>query len=46
LPVNRPWQYELNILRSLGLREVNAEIIPVSNANSAAEAYQIGAEKI
>jgi SAM-dependent methyltransferase len=45
VPVNRPWQYELNILRSPGLREVNAEIIPVSNANSAAEAYQIGAEK-
>jgi ubiquinone/menaquinone biosynthesis C-methylase UbiE len=45
VPINRPWQYELNILRSPGLKEVNAEIIPVLNANSAAEAYQIGVGK-
>jgi 2-polyprenyl-3-methyl-5-hydroxy-6-metoxy-1,4-benzoquinol methylase len=45
VPVNRPWQYDLNILRSPGLKEVNAEIIPVLNANSAADAYQTGAAK-
>lgn len=45
VPVNRPWQYELNILRSPGLKEINADIVPVFNAKSAADAYQIGAEK-
>ena len=45
VPVNRPWQYDLNILRSPGLKEVNAEIIPVLNASSAADAYQTGAAK-
>ncbi|TXC65324.1 hypothetical protein FSC37_01995 [Piscinibacter aquaticus] len=29
VPVNRPWQYELNIARSPGLKEIDAEIIPV-----------------
>lgn len=45
VPVNRPWQYDLNILRSPGLQEVSAEIIPVLNASSAAEAYEIGSAK-
>lgn len=43
VPVNRPWQYKLNILASPGLKEVNAEIIPIQNAQNAAHAYEIGA---
>lgn len=42
VPVNRRWQYELNILRSPGLKEIDAEIFPVEDASSAAEAYLIG----
>lgn len=45
VPVNKPWQYDLNICRSPGLKEVNAEIIPVINANSAADAYETGVTK-
>lgn len=45
VPVNRPWQYELNIARSPGLREVNAEIIAVQGADSAAAAYASGAQR-
>jgi len=45
VPVNRPWQYELNIARSPGLREIDAEIIPVQGAASAAEAFRSGAAK-
>lgn len=45
VPVNRPWQYELNIARSPGLREVNAEIICVQGADSAAAAYTSGAQR-
>lgn len=45
VPVNRPWQHELNIARSPGLREVNAEIICVQGADSAAAAYVSGAQR-
>lgn len=45
VPVNRPWQYELNIARSPGLVEVNAEIIAVQDAGSAAAAYAAGAAR-
>lgn len=45
VPVNRPWQYELNVARSPGLREVNAEIICVQGAESAAAAYASGAQR-
>jgi SAM-dependent methyltransferase len=45
VPVNRPWQHSLNIMRSPGLKEINAEVISVSNATSAAQAYEIGASK-
>jgi ubiquinone/menaquinone biosynthesis C-methylase UbiE len=45
VPVNRPWQYELNIARSPGLREVGADIICVHGATSAADAYAKGAVK-
>lgn len=43
VPVTRAWQYELNIARSPGLKEVNAEVIVVRGARSAAEAYASGA---
>lgn len=45
VPVNRPWQFNLNIARSPGLKEVGAEIITVQGAASAAEAYATGASK-
>lgn len=45
VPVNKSWQYELNIERSPGLKEINAELVPVFNATSAADAYQMGAAK-
>jgi len=45
VPVNRPWQYELNVARSPGLREINAEIIALQGADSAASAYQAGAQR-
>jgi hypothetical protein len=45
VPVNRPWQFSLNIERSPGLKEVGAEIITVHGAASAAEAYATGASK-
>ena len=45
VPVNRPWQYELNIARSPGLQEVQAEVIAVQGASSAAEAYRMGAAR-
>lgn len=45
VPVNRPWQYELNIARSPGLHEVGAEIICVQCADSAATAYASGAQR-
>jgi len=40
--VNRPWQYELNIARSPGLREVDADVVPVQGASNAADAYAKG----
>lgn len=43
VPVNKPWQFELNIARSPGLAEVGAQIIPVVGATSAADAYAQGA---
>jgi 2-polyprenyl-3-methyl-5-hydroxy-6-metoxy-1,4-benzoquinol methylase len=45
VPVNRPWQYELNIARSPGLAEVAAEIIIVNNAKTASQAYDEGAKR-
>ncbi|WP_323247151.1 class I SAM-dependent methyltransferase [Synechococcus sp. CCY9202] len=44
VPVNRQWQFELNIARSPGLKEIGAEIIPIYESNSAAEAYELGAQ--
>ncbi|MEY4753660.1 MAG: hypothetical protein RJA44_1335 [Pseudomonadota bacterium] len=43
VPVNRPWQHELNIARSPGLQEVGADVVVVERAGSAAEAYALGA---
>lgn len=42
VPVTRPWQTELNIKRSPGLAEVQAEVICITNAANAAEAYAKG----
>jgi hypothetical protein len=44
VPMNRQWEYDLNIVKSPGLREISAEIICVKNATSAAEAYAIGSK--
>ncbi len=43
--VNRPWQYELNVGRSPGLREVGADIVGVQGAANAAAAYASGATR-
>lgn len=45
VPVNRVWQYELNIARSPGLKEIGAEIVTVQGASSAAAAYTFGTQK-
>lgn len=45
VPVNRVWQYELNIARSPGLKEIGAEIVTVQGADSAAAAYTLGTQK-
>lgn len=42
VPVNRPWQHELNISRSPGLKEIGAEVICVQGATSAAAAFESG----
>jgi hypothetical protein len=43
VPVNRPLELELNIVRSPGLREVGAEVITIEGATSAADAFERGA---
>jgi SAM-dependent methyltransferase len=45
VPVTRPRQYELNVACSPGLREIGAEIVPVTGATSAAHAYRAGAAR-
>lgn len=45
VPVRNPLSFDLNIARSPGLREAGVDIIPVSGAGSAAEAYARGAEQ-
>lgn len=45
VPVNRPWQYDLNIARSPGLREIDAQVIALQGADSAAAAYAAGAQR-
>jgi len=45
VPVNRPWQHELNIARSPGLREIGADVVGVQGATSAAAAYAAGAPR-
>jgi SAM-dependent methyltransferase len=39
VPVTRRWEFDLNVVRSPGLKEINAQIIIVHGASSAAEAY-------
>ena len=43
VPVNKPWQHDLNVARSPGLQEVGAEVICITGAESAAAAYAAGA---
>ena len=45
VPVNRPWQFELNVARSPGLREVGADVVAVQGAESAAAAFANGAAR-
>jgi 2-polyprenyl-3-methyl-5-hydroxy-6-metoxy-1,4-benzoquinol methylase len=45
VPVNRPWQHELNIARSPGLKEVGADVVCVQGATSAAAAFETGARR-
>jgi SAM-dependent methyltransferase len=45
VPVNRQWQYNMNADKSPGLKEIGAEIIPIYNASSAAQAYTDGCKK-
>ena len=40
--VNREWEFDSNISQSPGLKEINAEIIPIRNAKSAAAAFEEG----
>ena len=42
VPVNRPWQFEQNILASPGLAEVKAQIIAINEAGNAAQAFYLG----
>lgn len=42
VPVNRPWQCDLNILRSPGLKEAGIPVVCVESAQSAADAFQKG----
>jgi SAM-dependent methyltransferase len=46
VPVNRPWQYALNLARSPGLAEVGAQVVAVRGASSAAEAWDKGVADI
>ena len=41
VPVNRGWQYELNLGRSPGLQEVGAEVICVQGADSAFDLVRV-----
>ena len=45
VPVTNEAQLGLNVLKSPGLREINAEVIAVRHAASAAEAYAQGAQE-
>jgi SAM-dependent methyltransferase len=45
VPVTNEAQLGLNILKSPGLQEINAEVIAVQHAASAAEAYAVGSRE-
>jgi len=45
VPVTRQWELNENIMKSPGLKEINAEIIPISNAKTAHEAYEEGRKR-
>lgn len=42
VPINRKWQYDLNVARSPGLQEIGAQLIPIINASTPAAAYEVG----
>ncbi len=42
IPMNNHRQFDLNIIRSAGLHEIGAEIIPIKDATSAADALEKG----
>jgi hypothetical protein len=44
VPVNREWQFNLNILKSPGLKEISCNVVKVTNASSAADALARGKE--
>ncbi|HUN71588.1 MAG TPA: methyltransferase [Steroidobacteraceae bacterium] len=46
VPVTHRQQFELNVRRSPGLAEVNAEIIPVEGARNPAEAFEAGRRRV
>ena len=46
VPMNRPWEFNLNVLRSPGLKEINAQIFFVQGASSAAEAFNEAKDRI
>lgn len=45
VPANRDWQLECNLLASPGLHEIEAEIIAIRGAKSAADAFRQGASQ-
>ena len=45
VPVNKDWQYGLNVARSPGLQEVGAQVICIQEADSAAAAFAQGSAK-
>lgn len=46
IPMNNSRQFDLNVIRSGGLHEIGAQIIPIDKATSAAEALERGKEYI
>ncbi|HEY5799398.1 MAG TPA: methyltransferase [Burkholderiaceae bacterium] len=45
VPVNREWEYAENIAKSPGLKEIDADIVAVRGATSAADAYAKGRQQ-
>ena len=45
VPVNREWEADLNIARSPGLQELDAQMIVIRDARSAAHAFELGKQQ-